>query len=81
MLKNNTSYSKKVNIGWCIYDAKGNTVFKRNFNKDMKPYSSLNTDLYVSENDFKRFKPGKYNSQIWVDNAKLPNKQFTVTYN
>lgn len=79
-LKNNTSATQNVKVGWCIYNKEGNELIKGTFNKKVNQKSSLTTDFYVKENSFNNLKPGKYKSQFWVNDKRVQKAYFNITY-
>lgn len=81
VIKNNTTKPQVVKIGGCINDNKGKLVIKWNpKNKKILPNSSFKTDFYVRETDFSKMKEGKYIVQFWINDKKVQNENFTVTY-
>lgn len=76
-LKNYSSVSKKVKIGWCVY--KGDEeVVKGTFYKKVNANSSLTSDFYVKKNFFDNLNCGKYTSVFWLNNQRVQKTYFTI---
>ncbi len=80
VLKNTSSKAQIVHLGHCIYDDKGNVVFKGNFTPKINSQSTLTQDIFVDPNAFAKMKSGKYKSQFWINDKKAQKVFFTVTY-
>lgn len=80
VLKNTSSKIQTIHLGHCIYDEKGNVVFKGNFTPKINPYSTLTQQIFVNANAFAKMKSGKYKSQFWINDTKVQKAFFTVAY-
>lgn len=81
IIRNNTTKLQIVKIGGCINDDKGNLIIKWNpTNKKVVPNSSCKQDFYVKESGFSKMKDGKYIIQFWINDKKVQNEHFTITY-
>lgn len=80
-IRNNTTKLQIVKIGGCINDENGKLIIKWNpTNKKISPNNSITQDFYVKENSFNGMKEGKYIVQFWINDKKVQNEHFTVTY-
>lgn len=81
VIKNNTPKPQMVKIGGCIHDENGNLIIKWNpTNTEIAPNNSIKPQFLVKENDFSKMKIGKYTILFWINDKKVQNKYFTVTY-
>lgn len=79
VLKNNTSSTQYVKVGWCVYKD-GNEIVKGTYNKKIKPNSTITTDFYVKARVFNKLKIGEYKSQFWVNDVKVQKVFFNILY-
>ncbi len=49
-------------------------------NKKIALNSSTTQDFYVRESGFSNMKEGKYTVQFWINDKKVQNEHFTITY-
>ena len=80
ILKNTSSQAQTIHLGHCIYDEKGNIVFKKNFTPHINPNSTLMQHIFVDADAFSKMKSGKYKSQFWINNTRVQRTFFTVVY-
>lgn len=81
LIRNNTEGVQIVKIGGCINNADGKLIIKWNpKNKKIAAHSSIMQDFYVKEDSFAEMKTGKYIIQFWINDKKVQNQQFTITY-
>lgn len=80
ILNNTSGKAQIVHLGHCIYDDKGNVMFKGNFTPKINPHSTLKQNIFVDPDTFAKMKSGKYKSQFWINDKKVQKVFFTVTY-
>lgn len=81
LIRNNTERVQIVKIGGCINNTDGKLIIKWNpKNKKIAAHSSIMQDFYVKEDSFAEMKTGKYIIQFWINDKKVQNQQFTITY-
>ncbi len=81
IIRNNTAKLQIIKIGGCINDDKGNLITKWNpINKKVSPNSSCKQNFYVRESEFSKMKDGKYVIQFWINDKKVQNENFTITF-
>lgn len=81
VIRNNTTKMQVVKIGGCINDENGKLITKWNpINKKISPNNSITQDFYVKEYIFTGMKIGKYIVQFWINDKKVQNEHFTITY-
>ncbi len=78
MLYNNTSKSQIINIGHCIYNKNGETVFKGNFHPKVNPKTQFIQDIFIPASKFINMKNGTYRSQVWVNDKMVQKNNFTI---
>lgn len=79
VIKNNTPKIQPVKLGHCIYDKSGkNTISAKTFSLKVNPHSTFKKDILVDVKTFKTMKPGKYKSQLWLNDKRIQRVFFTV---
>lgn len=79
-IRNNTSKIQKMKIGGCIYDNNKNKVINWIGNKKINPYSTTEYNFYVTEDSFSKLKTGKYTVIFWINDKRVKESKFTITY-
>lgn len=79
-MKNNTSRVQEVRIGGCIYDSHDNIVNRWNATKHIQANSSSQYDFFVKDDVFSRMKDGKYKFLVWINDKRVQDVYFTVSY-
>lgn len=79
-IKNNTSKLQDIKIGGCVYDSNKNVVVKWIGNKKVNSHSFMSYDFYVKEQTFNKMQPGKYTIIFWINDKKVKESSFTITY-
>ena len=69
-IRNNTNRMQEMKIGGCVYDS----------NKKINPNSNACYDYYVKEHTFNTMKPGKYIVIFWINDKKVKEASFNITY-
>lgn len=80
IIRNNTNITQEMKIGGCVYDSNGKGVAKWISNKRINPNSSVPYNYYVTEQTFNEMKPGKYTTIFWINDKKVKESTFTITY-
>lgn len=79
-IRNNTSKMQEMKIGGCIYDSNKNKAANWIGNKKINPHSTIPYDFYVTENTFSKLNAGKYVVIFWINDKKVKESNFTITY-
>ena len=79
-IRNNTSKLQKMKIGGCVYDSKKKIIAKWLNNKNISPHCSASYDYYVREETFNKMDAGKYTVIFWINDKKVKEGVFTITY-
>lgn len=79
-IRNNTNRMQEMKIGGCVYDSNKNPDVKWISNKKINPNSNACYDYYVKEQTFNTMKPGKYTVIFWINDKKVKEASFTITY-
>ncbi len=80
VITNNTSSIQKLKIGGCVNNSKGKKVVNWISTKSIKPYSSESYDFYVREKEFNKMDSGKYTVIFWINDKRVKETTFTITY-
>lgn len=78
VIKNDASQVQTVKLGHCIYDEKGNTLFKGTFFPKINQHTTLTENIFVDAKAFAKMKSGKYKSQFWLNDRKVQKVFFIV---
>lgn len=79
-IRNNTSKLQEMKIGGCIYDGNKNKAVNWIGNKKINPHSTTSYDFYVSEDRFSKLSAGKYTVIFWINDKKVKESTFIITY-
>lgn len=79
-IRNNTSKLQDMKIGGCIYDINRKKTVNWIGNKKINPHSSATYDFYVREQAFSKMNAGKYTIIFWINDKKVKEDSFTITY-
>ncbi len=79
-IRNNTSKLQNMKIGGCIYDSNKKKAVNWIGNKSINSYSSTSYDFYVKEQTFSKMNAGKYTIIFWINDKKVKEESFTITY-
>lgn len=79
-IRNNTSKMQEMKIGGCIYDSNKNKAANWIGNKKINPHSTVPYDFYVTEDRFSKLSAGKYVVIFWINDKKVKESDFTITY-
>lgn len=79
-IKNNSSSIQNMKIGGCVNDSNNKMVCKWISNKTINPHSSKPYYYYVEERTFNNMKPGKYTIIFWINDKKVKEQTFNITY-
>lgn len=79
-IQNNTSRVQDIRIGGCIYDNYDNVVSRWGGTKHIRANSTASYDFYVQENVFSQMKSGQYKILFWINDKKVKNQSFTISY-
>lgn len=78
-IQNNTSSSKDVKVGGCVYDNFDNIVARWNTTMIINPHTSNATDFYITHDKFARLHVGTYHMRFWINDKRMPIKYFEIT--
>lgn len=79
-IRNNTSNIQKLKIGGCVNNSNNKKIANWISNKSIRPHTSQSFDFYIKEQDFNRMDLGKYTVIFWINDKKVKEIPFTVTY-
>lgn len=79
-IRNNTSKLQEMKIGGCIYDSNKNKAVNWIGNKKINSHSTTSYDFYVTEDRFSKLCAGKYTIIFWINDKKVKESKFTITY-
>lgn len=79
-IRNNTQKIQNMKIGGCIYDINRKKTVNWITNKRINPYSLAAYDFYVKEQTFSNMSAGKYTIIFWINDKKVKEGTFTITY-
>lgn len=79
-IQNNTSKLQEMKIGGCIYDSNKNKAVNWIRNKKINPHSTAEYDFYVTEDSFSKLNAGKYTIIFWINDKKVKESKFIITY-
>lgn len=79
-IKNNTNKIQEMKIGGCVYDSNRKAAANWISNKKINPHSCTLYDYYVKEQTFNKMKAGKYIVIFWINDKKVKEATFTITY-
>lgn len=80
LIRNNTSKLQNMKIGGCIYDKERRKITNWIGNKKINPHSSTSYDFYVKEQTFSKMNAGTYTLIFWINDKKIKEDTFTITY-
>ena len=79
-IRNNTSKLQEMKIGGCIYDSNKNKAANWIANKKINSHSTTKYDFIVTEDRFSKLSTGKYTIIFWINDKKVKESKFTITY-
>ena len=79
-IRNNTSKLQYMKIGGCIYDIHGKKIVNWIGNKKINPHCKASYDFYVKEQQFLKMNAGKYTIIFWINDKKVKEDTFIITY-
>lgn len=77
---NNTSISQKLKIGGCIYNSNKKQITHWITTKHIQPHKLMPYCFYVKDNEFDKMDCGKYTVIFWINDKKVKETSFTITY-
>lgn len=77
---NNTNTIQSAKIHGCVYNSGDSQIIEWKANKKLNAKSESSFDLYVKEENFEKLKNGKYKIKFWINDKKVMQKFFEVTY-